>query len=192
MRKLAVLATAFAILSVATVPCLAQHGSIDPAADPGGASCVLLNTGFFPIEIVARPNLAAPAAGFYAVEFGVDLAAFLAAGGGFIAGEVSLGAVTTGSINPGPGVQVGFAACQLAPVVHVYTINVFLPGIILTQEYVSVTPSTLATNILGMADCSPLRTTQPAIGGQALTNGSCSIGVEETTWGKLKALYGEE
>lgn len=192
MKRLTVLTAVLAPLLLAAVPVHAQvHGSISPAADAAGADCLLPNTGFFPIQIVARPNLAAPDPGFYAVEFGVDLAAFVAAGGGFIAGEVSLGAVTTGSINPGPGVQVGFAACQLNPTVHVYTINVFLAGVIAGTEYVTVVESNLATNVLAMADCSPLRTARPASGGQALTNGSCSIAVEETTWGKLKSLYSE-
>lgn len=192
MKRILLTLVAMSMLAILAIPAYAIHGSIDPAADPAGASCVLPNTGFYGIFIVARPNLAAPAAGFFAVEFGLDLAAFLAAGGGFIAGEVSNGSVTTGSINPGPGVQVGFAACQGAPAVHIYTVNVFLGGVIATTEYVSVTPSTLVTAALAMAECSALRTAQPALGGQALTNGTCTTAVEETTWGKLKALYGSE
>lgn len=166
------------------------HGAIDPVGAPDGSTCVLPSVGFFPVYAVGRPDPTAPNAGFWAVEFDLDVSAYLAAGG-IVAGEAGAGTTLLGNIHPGPGVQVGFATCQSAPVVLLYTVNFFLSAPVIGTQYVAATVSDLATATAAMAECSALRTERPVQLGVGVINGTCDVGTEETTWGKLKALYGE-
>jgi hypothetical protein len=146
--------------------------------------------GFVPLYIFARPDLSVgDGAGFLAVEFGVDLSQVLDAGAVYFY-EESHGTVTNGSVEPGPGVQVGYGTCRTTDT-HVYSVYIFWREEPSDTPLVSITPSTLVSNRLVMGDCTGYRTPHPVLGGQTIANPICPLAVQETTWGTVKALYGE-
>ncbi len=181
------------ILTMVPAPSWAQvHGSIDVTADPGGTNCALPNVPFPEIFVVARPNFAAPAAGLTGALFNVDLTAYLTLGAGVVLAEFPpAGAGSLGSVL-GSGVEVFFSGvCQTTPAVLLYTIQIkLLLPIGGGPHYVSVIPSGLWPGQVAMFDC-PGGNLHSVPGGQGVINGTCSIAVEETTWGKLKELYSQ-
>jgi hypothetical protein len=183
------------VLLARPVPSRAQTywGSIDITSDPEGTDCNVPTSGLVSLYVIARPDLSVgTAAGFFAVEFRVDLSEVLAAGATYV-GEESQGYVTIGSIVPGPGVQLGFLGCQKADL-HVYTVRLSWDAVPSGTFHVSIVPSTLATSFLAMDECSSLRYIHPVLAGTAVasTEGvSCDVAARETTWGTVKALYGE-
>jgi hypothetical protein len=175
-------------------------GAIDITSDEAGTNCLLPTSGPITMYVIARPDMSVgTGAGFFAVEFGMDLSQFYA-GGASYTGESSQGSIINGSIVPGPGVQVGFAACQTSDT-HVYTVllswNLEPSG----TFYVSITGSTLPTNDVAMAECTATREVRSVLAGQALAStvpgcdctaheGDCPpTAVERGTWGAVKALY---
>jgi hypothetical protein len=190
LRKLTLIVAIVALLLPAAA--LAQSwGSIDPAADAAGTDCNLPTSGLMTIHLIARPDLSVGVgAGFFAVEFDVDTSQLGAAGASFI-GQNSLGTTTNGNLEPGPGIQIGFTTCQLSDT-EVANITYFWAVAAVGTYYVTVTPSDLATEALAMAECTDLRIPQSVLPGQAVvsTEGvTCAVGTQDTTWGKLKALY---
>jgi hypothetical protein len=178
-------------------------GSIDITSDPEGTNCEIPTSGIVTMYVIGRPDLSVgPGAGFYAAEFDVEFSELLAAGALFV-GQSSMGTVTQRDVYPGPGVQVGFPSCQTTDVL-VYTVTIFWPEEPSGTFCVYVTPSTLPTGVLAMADCTDLRNVHPVftLPTWATTTGlicgllepptnPCPgpVPVAESTWGAVKALY---
>lgn len=196
MKRPILIVSALLVISPVAVCAQTAHVAwldLSRNSDPADWNCNLPTEGFFGINVIARPNpwYWYQRNGFYGLEFYVDLSELLTMGNGFIAGEISYGSVTIGSISPGPGLRVGFPSCQDTPIV-VYTINVYLQQPLVGTAYVRITESTFITNYLGAENCSPLRCVCPVIVGQAIASSediTCTVQTKDTTWGKIKEMY---
>jgi hypothetical protein len=198
------------VLSLLPTHAVAQiHGEVAAAADVTGEARVLPSSGTFPIHIVAYPypySRVGAGAGFYAVQFGLDLTGLFARTQGSIVGETAHTALVNGTIEQG-GVQVGSQVCKLSPTL-IYTVYVDLANPVDCLTYVQVAPPTLFEGGIAMAPCvhfaeaaaqgstasallqvGPL----PALGRFAASCPTCpscsAVGLERTSWGRIKAMY---
>lgn len=179
------------VLTFTAAPVSAQYyGSIDVTSDPGGTNCTLPDSPSIPfyIYVVARPHPAAPDPVLFGADFDVDVSPYFTYGAGLVLSEYPPGGEPhVGSI--GSGVSVSLGVCASSPTVLLYVVQMVTLVPIGVQRYVSVGPH--PTYGLNMYDCVSLFLPHPVAGGQGVINGTCSIGVRETTWGKLKALYSD-
>jgi hypothetical protein len=99
-----------------------------------------------------------------------------------------------GTGNASTGITIAYGMCVTSPNM-IMKIDFFAQGLSPPCSYIRVVPDPAAVppGVL-VADCSfPLPILQIATGGAMVVNPDpscmCSIPVEETTWGQVKALY---
>jgi hypothetical protein len=179
-------------LTLVAVPAQAQdNGSIGLYEDLGATDCQVNPTGspqFIHVIFHRGPDL--PSVGITAVEYNIDFSQFVAQGMVWLA-DNHQGVTSNGTTNPaGTGVQMGFASCQTSEDIHLNSVSVFFGAPVTGGPYwATVTESNLATDTLTVVDCTPLAPQHDVMGGQATLNGPCNVGTQQTTFGRIKALY---
>ena len=179
MRR--VLSIIFLLLSSSSGLSLAQAGSIGVFADPQGTSCDLDNTsGSMDVYCVHVDTPGATACRFRVEVEGAPLTYF---------GESSPFVNTYGNSQGGFGVSYG--TCLKSPI-HVLTIS--YSGVSAACDMIRVVddPTAIPPGIY-VTSCQMWPNPFIASGGAAYINNDgscpCNIPVEQTTWGKVKALY---
>jgi hypothetical protein len=154
--------------------------------DPGGADCAVYDTQPNTVVSVYVFQLFAPES--FAAQFSVPIPA--CAVGLTWLGDTHVFLATIGE-SP-TGIAMGFGACYSTPV-HVLTINYFGMGASEECCLLRVEPDYRETPPgIYMTDCDFVMF--PATGGAAIINPNegcpcISVPTQETTWGRVKALY---
>jgi len=104
-------------------------------------------------------------------------------------GDTPLFAVTIGSSQSPTGVSIGYSGCLSAPV-HVLSIRFFSQG--LTGNCCVFPIEKIVTSgRVEVVDCSSNLHEANAIPGVVNATGNCDTGYKESTWGRVKASFGE-
>ncbi|UCH83400.1 MAG: hypothetical protein JSW50_13220 [Candidatus Latescibacterota bacterium] len=163
----------------------AQAGSVGIFGDPAGTTCNLTDVvqGLLSVYVV-HVNAVATASQFSAPMPGCMVGASWLS-------DTGIFPVTIG--NSQTGVAIGYGVCQTGNI-HVLTINYFAAGLSTPCCYYPVLPDpNVPSGKIEVVDCA--NNLLFASGGIGIINadGSCQCDVptEETTWGKVKSLYGE-
>jgi hypothetical protein len=185
--KKALLLTAFLMLGASIA--FAQSGSVGIFADAAGTNCNLPDAvpGLTPYYVVHVYTTGATACQFKATKPACVLASYLS--------DATVFPVTVG--NSQTGVSVGYGTCRSGPI-HVLTLNFFTQGLTQACCYYKVACDPLgsdgcASGLIDIVDCSFEPALATAGTGIVKANGTCdcNVPVEDTTWGNVKALYGE-
>ncbi|MFQ5511348.1 MAG: hypothetical protein ACE5EO_05815 [Candidatus Krumholzibacteriia bacterium] len=164
-----------------------QAGAIGTYADPGGIECNVTDNvpGLMPVYVV---HTIAP--GATASQFAAPMPACML--GAVYLSDSQVFPVTIG--NSQDGVAIGYGVCLASPI-HVLTINYFGNGGTTTCCMYAVVPDPNApSGRIEVVDCGG-----PLAFGTGLVhpvnadaNCNCQPAVLETTWGRLKSLYGRD
>jgi len=182
MKKVVFLTVA---LVFAASMAFAQAGSVGIFGDAAGTDCNVADVAPGLLNIYAvHVNTVAIAS-----QFAAPTPACMV--GATWLSDTAVWPVTVG--NSQTGVAVGYGSCQ-AGNVHVLTLNYFASGTTLPCCYFPVVPHPFAeTGQVEVVDCTDALLT--ASGGTGIINSDssclCNVPTEETTWGKVKTLYGE-
>lgn len=176
-------------IALCASPVFAQGGMITLFADPGGADCAINDTQAGVLIRVYVFHVLAPEA--LGSEFSVPMPSCAV-------GMIWLGdsAVFPVTVHESPtGVGIGYGVCY-TEAVHILTINFYGVGTSLNCCPLRVEPPWWGNPPdppgVNMVDCEI--NLIPAVGGVALINPdeTCpclSVPTQETTWGKVKAIY---
>ena len=162
-----------------------QAGSIGLFADTGASGCSLVDP-FFMAQSVYVIHVFTP--GATASEF------MVAQSGGFnmiFTGEIQHQPTSIGSVMT--GISIGYGGCFAGPILRV-TMNYLGQGLSAPCSYLQVVPHPMnQSGAIEMVDCGFVK--RPATGGRLIVNPNatcqCSVPTQETTWGKVKALYAQ-
>ncbi|MEE9268772.1 MAG: hypothetical protein V3V49_00765 [Candidatus Krumholzibacteria bacterium] len=175
----------FAACIVVALPvvALAQTGQIGLFADPGGNGCTVTDNSPGPITVYV---VLTDHGGAGACDFMVQ------PGPGFLGSWVSdtwIFATTQGTSDK--GISIIFGSCEPTPT-HVLTINYVGAGTSSPCSSIDVVgntnvtpPSPSITSCVGSKNPVPVRSV--VVNPDVTCN--CIVPVEETTWGRIKALY---
>ncbi len=181
--KLSLLVSIFLIL-VAGPAGAAVPGSIGVFADAGGTNCNVFDTG----GLVQVHLVHVHTDGATASQFMLDVSA---------AGWTYLGDIwnfQTAIGNSVTGVSIAYHACLTSPI-HLGVVSFLGTSAPPCTEIRIVPDPIVAEGQIWSVDCEPIPLTQKhsVPGGKAIVNGnsscSCSVPIEEKTWGGIKALY---
>jgi hypothetical protein len=162
----------------------AQQGSIGIFRDTAGTNCTLLDAapGLTPYYVVQVNTTGSSACAFAAPKPACLAAQYLSDTGVW---PVSLG-------NSQTLASVGYGACKIGNV-HVLTLNYFTMGATAPCCRYFITAGTALSGQIETVDC--VGNLYFVTGGQGIVNSNgtclCNVPVEDTTWGGVKALYGE-
>ena len=167
----------------------AQAGSVGIFADPAGVECDLWDIGDPGIRLYYVVHVYTT--GATASQYRARIPTCLTASGADYLADTNMFSVTLG--NSQSGVAVAYGTCLYGPI-HTQTIQVF--GVGLTPAccrwIIDADPMLPSGKIEG-SDCNYV-VFYPT-GGQGIVNPhsgcTCKIPSEDTTWGHVKALYGE-
>ncbi len=183
MRRLFLIAS---VMVFAATGAFAQTGSLAVAGDLSGADCNLADIpGLCTYYIVHLSAPGATAAQFSAPQPGCMTAALWLS-------DTPVFPVTIG--NSQSGVAVGYGECLTSPIT-VLSINFFCQGLTGPCCYYQVLPDPNGpSGTIEMVDCDNQLLT--GVGGiEGIFNSGpgcdCAVGVEASTWGKVKSLYSE-
>jgi hypothetical protein len=176
----------FALMLVASLA-FAQAGSVGIFADPQGLSCNLVDQ--VPAGVKQYYVVHVYTTGATASQYRAKVPTCMTGTGAMYLADTNLFGVTIG--NSQTGVAVAYGACMVGPI-NTQIISVF--GMGLTPACCRwVVDGDPAVGQVSGADCAFI-VFNPT-GGQAMINPTsgcqCSIPTEDTTWGQVKALYGE-
>jgi len=178
----------FALMLVASMA-FAQAGSVGVFADPLGLNCNVLDgppmglKQYFVVHVYTT--------GATAVQYRAKVPLCMTATGAMWLSDTNMFAVAVG--NSQVGIGIAYGSCLVGPI-HTQIINVFAMGTTpaCCRWFVDADPNVPSGKIEG-SDCSFV-VFYPT-GGQGIINPitgcMCNIPTQETTWGNVKALYGE-
>ena len=163
-------------------------GQIGLFSDMGGTNCFLVDAG---------PGLA-PVYSVHTLSPGATASQFMVVNHGFTGSNVGESAAT-GMLAQGAaftGLAVAYGGPCIIGSAQIYMINFFTSGTSAPCSWMEVVPDPIApTGTIEIADCQVPPTKLVGTGGQLVVNpdGTCECAnpVEETSWGKIKSLYGE-
>ncbi len=175
-----------ASLAVAQPGRIGIFGVPNPAGVNGVDGCGVTDAaaGLLAVYVVHVGSTGSTASQFSAPIPGCFVGTFLS--------DTAVFPVTVGSSQAGVGV--GYGVCQSSTALHVLTINVFAQGLTPPCCIWPVLPDPREVPpILGMTDCAFDLFTAAGQSGIINPNGTCLcsevIPVEESNWGRIKALY---
>jgi hypothetical protein len=161
-----------------------QLGMVGIFSDVAGTDCNIADAGgLIGLEIVHTGQTGATGSQFK-IELGAGVNWVFVADS-----EVGSNLVIGDSQN---GISVAYGVCAPSPW-KCYRALYSSPGAAPACSYASIVPSPLSlTGLVEIIDCSSLKHTYD-VGGQAIINSDgscdCNVPVEETNWGRVKALY---
>jgi hypothetical protein len=176
-----------ASLAVAQVGRIGIFGSAAPGGVNGVNGCGVTDAaaGLLPVYVVHVGS-----GGATGCQFSAPLPACFT---GTFLSDANVFPVTVGGSQLGAGI--GYGTCQSTGVVHVMTINVFASGTTPPCCIWPVLPDNRDENnpVLAMTDCDFNLLDLPGQSGIVNPNVDCPcsdvIAVEESSWGRIKALY---
>ena len=178
---------AFVLLFGANIVTAQPPGSIGLFVDPGGTICDVYDQlpGLVTVYVVHMYTPGATGSRFMVNHWSWG-AALIHLGETVTPPYIGIGSYTT-------GITIGYNACVPSPNM-IMKLDFFGNGISATCSYIQVVPDPLAVppGIYVMGCTAPLNWA-PATGGDVVVNPDpscmCDIPVQETTWGRVKALY---
>jgi hypothetical protein len=185
MKQAFVIATALVMMASAG---LAQNGSLALYADPGFLDCSFLDTSVGPVVVYVVHRAPAGASG---VHFR------LAPSPGFTCAYQSVDFGSGFGIgSPTSGAGVSYGLCATTDIL-VATVTYSCLGTSATCAYLSAEADpNYPSGQLVATDCEVLPGSSSIPGSKLYANPNntcgCSVGVEPSTWGEIKALYGNE
>jgi hypothetical protein len=173
------------VLMLGATTAFAQAGTIGIFKDPGGLNCELTTpAGLIPYYVVHVSTSGATACQYSAPKPACFAAMWLS--------DTSMFPVTIG--NSQTGVSIGYGSCRVAPI-HVQTINYFATGTTPHCCHYGVLPDPNAVPPgIYMVDCDEHLLNPSGMRSVIHAAPECRCGgtpAEETTWGRVKALYVE-
>jgi hypothetical protein len=192
MKRILLLTVAVLCLAGLAFAQFSDVGSIDIFSDGAFTSCNITDApaALVPVYIVHTHANEGAAASQWKLDMGNVVMTFV---GSFSPYPTVIGA-------PLAGVSVAYGSCVSDPDNLIMTVNFFGTGTSPTCALMSIVPDPVAlSGMVEIVDCTPepngpFKVTLEK-GGQARVNPDltcdCTVPVRETTWGGIKALYGE-
>ncbi len=191
MKRILLLTVAVLCLAVLAFAQADDVGSIDIFSDGAFTSCNVTDaSGLVPVYVVHTHAGDGAAASQWKLDMGNVVMTFV--------GSFSPYATVIGT--PLEGVSVAYGSCISDPNNLIMTVNFIGVGASPTCSIMSIVPDPVAlSGMVEIVDCTPEPNGPFKItlekGGQARVNPDlscdCTVPVRETTWGGIKALYGE-